>query len=118
MPQRKMSEILLEFCRPLMPDNPTKAQVEAAATHATFIWNLGLKPAAERERFWTALVAGLPPEMPPPIAAEFTRILRGLLDRRITEFASDGRVVAECVCVTAGGEPRLRVSFADRGGRN
>jgi len=118
MPARKMSEILLEFCRPLMPDNPTKAQVEAAATHATFIWNLGLKPAAERERFWAALVAGLPPEMPPPIAAGFTRILRSLLDRRITEFAADGRVVAECVCVMDGREPRLRVSFADRGGRN
>ncbi len=118
MPARKMSEILLEFCRPLMPDNPTKAQVETAAKHATVIWNLGLKPAAERERLWSQLVATLPPAMPPPIAAEFIRILRGLLDRRITEFAADGRVVAECVCVTAGGEPRLRVSFADRGGRN
>ena len=118
MPPRKMSEIILEFCQPLMPDNPTKVQVEAAAKHATIIWNLGLKPAAERERFWSEMVATLPPAMPPPIAAEFLRILRSLLDRRITEFANDGRAVAECVCVSTDGEPRLRVAFVDRGSRN
>ncbi len=118
MQPRKLSDILLEFCRPLMPENPTKEQVEAAATHASGIWNLGLLPAAERERVWSQLVASLPPEMPPPIAAEFTRILRGLLDRRITEFAADDRAVAECVCVLVDGQPLLRVAFGDRGGRN
>lgn len=115
---RKMSDILLEFCRPLMPKNPTHAQVEAAATHATGIWNLGLQPAAERERFWAQIVATFPPEMPPPVAAELLRILRSLLDRRLTEFAADGRAVVECECVSVEGEPRLRVAFVDRGGRN
>ena len=118
MPPRKLSDILLEFCRPLMPDNPTQEQVEAAATHASGIWNLGLQPAAERERLWSQLIASFPPEMPPAIAAEMQRILRRLLDRRLTEFAADGRAVVECVCVLADGQPLLRVASVDRGGRN
>ena len=46
----KMSEVLLDFAKPLLPDDATPEEYHVAIPMAAAVWNACLQPDAEREK--------------------------------------------------------------------
>ena len=107
IPNRKISETILEFGEPILeklPDNASKEEMEAAMRLIVSAWNAVVLDDWNKTReFEKAFLKALM-----PIRKEFESVPRKLIKRKKRKYSSDPRAVGNYWVIEKNGELVLR----------
>lgn len=107
IPNRKISETILEFGEPILeklPDNASKEEMEAAMRLIVSAWNAVVLDDWNKTReFEKAFLKALM-----PIPKEFESVPRKLIKRKKRKYSSDPRAVGNYWVIEKNGELVLR----------
>jgi len=88
---RKMSEVLLEFVEPYSDAWETDEELRKLLTLALVAWNAALMSGGVRDQFLQDMETAMPPEARPTMRA----IVAGMIQRKLTHFASNTRSIID-----------------------
>ena len=102
----KMSVVLLEFLDPFLEGGESEAELNGCLTTGIIAWNAALLPAAERRKFFSEALAGMP--------LDVRLTMKVILDRmiRIKEesFADNRKKILEYYLTMTKDGPHLSVA--------
>lgn len=88
----KMSEIILQFARPLLEVTTDDESYRHAISLAVYVWNLSFLPVDQHDQAVDRLIKRL--QIPTFNAQLFKKDIEKLIQRRITDFPDINRMVA------------------------
>jgi hypothetical protein len=106
---RKLSEVLLEFAKPLTVTTRTEEDFRVAVELAILAWNLSFLPADERSTFLKKSIPALSGDKDLPFEVE--QWIQMLLTRKQTLFPADRRFVGEHVLTGGPDDATLIVAY-------
>jgi hypothetical protein len=107
----KLSEVILQFCRPLLNNCPTLEEEEKLLNVAIISWNLGILPDEEAAKLKENMKAGLLPG-DTDASKDMEEIIAYLVARKKREFASDLRIILNYNITTKGDNLHLDVAYS------
>lgn len=111
--QEKMSEVLEEFVRPYVGENPEEHVLAKAAALGVLAWNtavFGAEASDDLDRLLAKHMTGLSPER----LAQTRHLLDDMIARKKAHFAGNRRIIVDCrVMRTSGGLGLVVVSSPD-----
>jgi hypothetical protein len=108
----KMSEVLLEFVELYSGQWNTEEELAKLLTVAMIAWNASFLSGSEREEFLRDMVAAVPPEARPAMRA----IMDELIQRKLSHFASNKRMLLDFqITMTPSGPHVAVMSTLERG---
>jgi hypothetical protein len=87
--EEKMSEVLLDFVEPYSDQWRNEADLNNLLNMATLAWNAALFSDSQREEAIRDMMQAVPPEA----RVEFRTILDAMIQRKISHFAGNKRVI-------------------------
>jgi hypothetical protein len=103
--ERKMSEVLLEFVEPYSGQWRTEEEFKKLLTVAVIAWNAALHSGSQRDEFIQDMVRAVPPEVRPDMRA----IIEEMIQRKVSRFASNKRMIIDYRLTTTQAGPHLSV---------
>ncbi len=100
-----MSEVLLEFVEPYSEQWRTEEQLQKLLSVAVIAWNAALFAGRKRDEFIQQMVEGVPPAVRPDLRA----IIEEMIQRKVTHFASNKRMIFDYQVTMAPSGPHLAV---------
>jgi hypothetical protein len=90
--ETKMSEVLMEFVEPYDDQWTTEEQLKKLLILAVIAWNAAIYSGSEREQFIQDMVKAVPPELRPEMRA----IVEEMIQRKLSYFAGNRRMIVDC----------------------
>ena len=106
---RKLSEVLLEFAGPVTQLSEDPDHVRKAIGFAICVWNMALFPREELDGLWEEFLAA-GPALSGSVRREMRAVLDMLIERKLTLYPHDRRLVANYEFVGEGNKRRLLVA--------
>jgi len=107
-PARKMSEVLLEFAKPMLNEFDEPYAFEAIISFAALCWNVAFFPGRKQQKQLRSVVNELA-KADPPMRFELEDWAKALLSRKQTCFANDRRMILGFDVLEEAGRDRLVV---------
>jgi len=103
--ERKMSEVLLEFVEPYSEEWRTAEEVKKLLSVALVAWNAALYSGSKREQLIQQILEVVPPE----VRSEMRAIIEKMIQRKVSHFASNRRMIVDYKVTMTREGPHLSV---------